>query len=252
MSSNPTQLIWVKVKVAWIDSCLLSKKVNKQTKKESNDQFQLSHWQLKKIRALKPNGSTWMDFSPLFMNWVSREEILPRPIRWSLWPSVLRLSSSCPILFPILLSMRWHFYPPIKTFKGPLSKRKECCFNSVVAPFLGPFFSARIHPAPSSSLKFTIKEGTFSPVWAVEQQMNHPFTAPCTQTVDYKPLACLPLLQLYCFSFLSTCFFSSGELVVLCWRTCGVFGCFVWGLQELAIKQEFVKFSFMAQLLMLC
>lgn len=62
--------------------------------------------------------------------------------RCSVWPSASQLSPTQPnpvqLIFPVLLFMRWHFYSPIKTFKGPLSKRKECCFNSVVAPKLRP------------------------------------------------------------------------------------------------------------------
>lgn len=85
-------------------------------------------------------------------------------------PNPIRFSS-----FPILLSMHWHFYPPIKTFKGPLSKRKECCFNSVVAPYVGPFFSVCYQPALASCLMFSsqcrAKRGP-SPLWDVWQQLS--------------------------------------------------------------------------------
>lgn len=100
--------------------------------------------------------------------------------RCSVWPSVSQLSPTQPnptqsgsAPFPILLFMRWHFYPPIKTFKGPLSKRKECCFNSVVAPCLGPFFSVCNQLA--SCLMFSsqrrAKRGP-SPLWDVWQQLR--------------------------------------------------------------------------------
>lgn len=115
-------------------------------------------------------------------------------------------SGSAP--FPILLFMRWHFYPPIKTFKGPLSKRKECCFNSVVAPCLGPFFSVCNQLA--SCLMFSsqrrAKRGP-SPLWDVCQHGPWAlFSLPQALRADYKPLACLQLLQPHCFSLATTWF----------------------------------------------
>lgn len=100
---------------------------------------------------------------------------------YTVWPSASQLSPTIaaqpnPIQFssfPIILSMHWHFYPPIKTFKGPLSKRKECCFNSVVAPCLGPFFSVCNQPTLASWLMFSsqlqAKRGP-SHFWDIRQQ----------------------------------------------------------------------------------
>lgn len=128
-----------------------------------------------------PNSSTWTDslcslwtestgksyfldpagFPVALSDHLCRSSAQPNPTQ----------SGSAP--FPILLFMRWHFYPPIKTFKGPLSKRKECCFNSVVAPCLGPFFSVCNQLA--SCLMFSsqrrAKRGP-SPLWDVWQQLR--------------------------------------------------------------------------------
>lgn len=98
-------------------------------------------------------------------------------------PNPVRFSS-----FPILLFMRWHFYPPIKTFKGPLSKRKECCFNSVVAPCLGPFFSvcnqpilaSRCSPASAEQRGDRLPSETYDSSSA--RTMSPLFTAPSTQS----------------------------------------------------------------------
>lgn len=148
-------------------------------------------------------------------------------------PNPIRFSS-----FPILLFMRWHFYPPIKTFKGPLSKRKECCFNSVVAPCLGPFFSVCNQPTLASRLMFSsqrrAKRGP-SPLWDVWQQLSTAFfSLPQALRADYKPLACLLLLQPHCFSLSTTWFSGLKELAALWWRTCGLLGSFVRGSQESA------------------
>ena len=152
-------------------------------KREWNEQPQQGLGELEKISARTTDQTVaplgWI-FSLLSMNGVGWQELLPWP-GWlphcSVWPSASQLSptqsGSAP--FPILLFMRWHFYPPIKTFKGPLSKRKECCFNSVVAPCLGPFFSVCIHPTLASCLMFSsqrqAKRGP-SPLWDVWQQLS--------------------------------------------------------------------------------
>lgn len=121
----------------------------------------------------RPNGSSWVDLCSLWTESMSKSELLDRlclTICVAAQLNSIQFSS-----FPILLFMRWHFYPPIKTFKGPLSKRKECCFNSVVAPCLGPFFSVCNQPTLASCLMSSSqrweKRGPSS-LWDVWQQFS--------------------------------------------------------------------------------
>lgn len=127
----------------------------------------------------RPNSSTWMDsLCSLWTDLVGMSYFLDRLAAPLLCLTICVAAQPNPIWFssfPILLSMHWHFYPPIKTFKGPLSKRKECCFNSVVAPCLGPFFSVCNQPALANCLMFSsqrrAKRGP-SPLWGVWQQLS--------------------------------------------------------------------------------
>lgn len=132
--------------------------------------------------------------------------------------------------------MRWHFYPPIKTFKGPLSKRKECCFNSVVAPFLGPFFSACIHPTLGGGLKFFCKEATVSTLscmtadWVRPWPILSPAHALKSRllTLDMPSTTPAPLFQFPFYmvlTFKRSCSFglkNSCFLWFFCWRFEGV------------------------------
>lgn len=131
--------------------------------------------------------------------------------------------------FPILLSMCWHFYPCIKTFKSPQFKRKECCFNSLVDPCLGPFFSVANQPAFTSCLMFSSPR-IISPLRLVTAAQRGPcalFSLLQALRADYKLLACLALLQSHCFS-LSTCGLQVWtELAALASKTFGLFGAFV-------------------------
>lgn len=216
-------------------------------KREWNEQSQQGLWELEKISARTSDQTVALGWilSALY-EWESAgksyffDRLAAPSLRLTIWvaaqPSPIRLSS-----FPILLSMRWHFYPPIKTFKGPLSKRKECCFNSVVAPCLGPFFSVCNQPTLASRLMLSsqrqAKRGP-SPLRDVWQRLSpRPwalFSLPQALRTDYKPLACLPLLQPHCFSLSTTWLSGLRELAVLRWRTPGLFGSFVRGSQEAA------------------
>lgn len=162
-------------------------------KGEWNEQSQQGLWELKEIGARRPNSSTWMD-SPLLsmMESVGKSYFFDRLASPLLCLTICIPAQPSPIQFsayPIILSMRRHFYPPIKTFKGPLSKRKECCFNSVVAPCLGPFFSVCTQPTLAAWLLFSsqcqAKRGPshLLDIWQQPARTMSPlFTAPSTQS----------------------------------------------------------------------
>lgn len=213
----------------------------------------------------KQNSSTWMDSvcSPRTQSvWMSyfldrlAAPLLCLTICVAAQPNPIRCSS-----FPILLSMRWHFYPPIKTFKGPLSKRKECCFNSVVVPCLGPFFSVCNQPTLASRLMFSgegqAKRGPSPPLRRMTEAQHGPwalFSPLQALRADYKLLACLLLLQPHCFSLSATWFSGLTELARLCWRTSGLLGSFVLRSQESGSLDgaPMIVFSSLAQLPMSC